>query len=238
MRFVTLALGLSALALATVANAAPNIVQNGGFEITTGTSGEFGDRYTSNTVANWSTSGYNWLFTAGSADTACNNGEYGCLQLWGPANGSANGLTATSPHGGNYVAADGAFTVGAIAQTLATVAGHQYAITFDFAGAQQYVFDGATTEAWTVCLGTDCQSTPTLVNADHGFTGWTNQTFIFTAQTANDVLSFLAVGTPDGEPPFSLLDGVTGTDVTVPEAGSIAVLGLGLGLAAVARRRK
>jgi len=50
------------------------------------------------------------------------------------------------------------------------------------------------------------------------------------------VLSFLALGTPAGLPPFVLLDGVTGT--AVPEAATIGLMGLGLGLVAVARRRK
>jgi len=72
------------------------------------------------------------------------------------------------------------------------------------------------------------------------FTGWQKTTFTFTAQTANDVLSFLAVGTPNGEPPFSVLDGVSAKAVApVAEPGAFAMLGLGgLGLAAVARRRK
>nr|WP_229262497.1 PEPxxWA-CTERM sorting domain-containing protein [Duganella radicis] len=51
-------------------------------------------------------------------------------------------------------------------------------------------------------------------------------------------MSFLAVGTPAGVPPFSLLDGVSLT-AAVPEPETWAMLGLGLGLIGfTARRRK
>jgi hypothetical protein len=238
MRLTTFALGLSALAVATVANAAPNIVQNGGFETTTNSLGQLG--YNTDATG-WSVprGGYAFLFTPGSADTTGANGQYGNLQIYGPGNGSANGLTASSPFGGNYVALDGAFQVQPIQQTLATIIGHTYNITFAFAGAQQTNFSGPTTEAFNVCLGTQCQETSVLNNASHGFTGWQTASFNFTAQTTSDILSFLAIGTPNGQPPFSLLDGVVGTDITaVPEAATLGLLGLGLGLAAVARRRK
>lgn len=108
-RIIALALAIAPLAQAN------NLVQNGDFENVTLTggqssiSGEFGSRFSNRQVDNWSTTGYNWVFTSGSADTATNPGEYGPLQLWGPSNGSANGLPASSPTGGNYLAADGAF---------------------------------------------------------------------------------------------------------------------------------
>jgi hypothetical protein len=50
------------------------------------------------------------------------------------------------------------------------------------------------------------------------------------------VLSFLAVGTPAGLPPFSLLDGVTMT-AAVPEPATWGMLAAGLGLVAFARRK-
>jgi len=51
------------------------------------------------------------------------------------------------------------------------------------------------------------------------------------------VLSFLAVGTPAGVPPFSLLDGVSMTSA-VPEPQTWGMLGLGLGLVGFAARRR
>lgn len=87
-----------ALSATTAANAA-QFVTNGGFESTLlAQSSEFGDRFPSQQVTGWSTSGYNWVFRPGEADTVGGNGEYSFLSLHGPGNGSANGLT-TSPFG-------------------------------------------------------------------------------------------------------------------------------------------
>jgi hypothetical protein len=59
----------------------------------------------------------------------------------------------------------------------------------------------------------------------------------FTATAASEALTFIAVGTPSGEPPFVLLDGVGFT--AVPEPATFALLGIGLvGIGAVGRRLK
>lgn len=146
--------------------------------------------------------------------------------LWGPNDGSDNGLPASSPDGGNFVGADGAYDVGAITQTInGLTAGDTYTVGFWWAGAQQSGFTGSNTEQWQVSLGSQTQSTSVVDNVSHGFTGWTYQTFTYTASSASEVLSFLAVGTPSGEPPFSLLDGVT-LYASAPEPSSwILVLG-------------
>jgi hypothetical protein len=76
-----------------------------------------------------------------------------------------------------------------------------------------------------------------LNNASHGFTGWQYQTFTFTASGTSDLLSFLAVGTPSGVPPFSLLDGVSLTQLPEPATWTMLISGL-MGVAGAARLRK
>ncbi len=250
----TMLLGAIALAAATSAGAAPLPLVNGGFEMTTlDQSSEFGDRYSQQQVTGWQTSGYNWVFKPGEADTVGGDGEYGFLSLWGPGSGVANGMPAASPLGGNYIAADGAFTTAAIYQQLSGLTvGQKYAVKFAYAGAQQNGFSGPTTDQWAVNLGTtiptdgerrnnfnfapSVQLTPVLSLANHGFSGWQTAKMVFTAQSSNDILSFLAVGTPDGQPPFALLDGVSVS--AVPEPASWAMLIAGFGLVGFASRRR
>ena len=200
------------------------IITNGSFELLTNGPGQFDSK----TVATgWTSAGYNFIFASGTADTTGSNGDFGFLNLWGPNDGSANGLPASSPDGGNYVGADGAFEVGAISQTVnGLTIGGNYALTFYWAAAQQQGFTGSTTEQWKVTLGSQEQDTAILDNVNHGFTGWKSQTFTYTATATSELLSFLAVGTPNGVPPFALLDGVSMDPV--PEPDAYALIGIGL----------
>jgi hypothetical protein len=226
--YVALPAALGAAAGSGTAYAGPlNLVQNGDFESTTMSSPT---QMNQSNVSDWSTSGYNFIYFAGTGQTGSYTPEYNSLvQLWGPSLGANNGFTATSPTGGNFIGADGAYQVGAITQTLTgLVAGAEYAVSFYYAGAQQYGYTGQTSEAWSVSLGSQSFETPVLQNASHGFTGWMPETFIFTATGTSEVLSFLAIGTPNGEPPFSLLDGVTAFEVSEP--GTWGMLGAGAGL--------
>jgi hypothetical protein len=232
---LALVIGCAALSF-MAAGARADLVTNGSFESTTNGGGQMG-QYTNAT--GWVTNGYNFIFTPGSADTTGVQSTYGNLQLWGPNNGGdpSNTLPASSPDGGNYIGADGAYDVGAITQTIhGLVAGQQYSVGFYWAGAQQHGFTGTTTEQWIVGLGSQTQATSIVTDVSHGFTGWTHTTFTFTADGSSDVLSFLAAGTPDGEPPFSLLDGVTMT--AVPEPASMAIMGSGLAVLGLVRRRR
>jgi hypothetical protein len=220
-----------ALALVLFASGAKaNLLTNGNFSSTTNGGGQLGYN---TTATGWSTTGYNFLFTSGSADTTGVTGSNGTLKLWGPGDGSANGLPASSPDGGNYVGADGAYQVGAITQTVSGLTAlNSYVVSFYWAAAQQSGFGcvspanpgGCTTDQWQVSLGNQTFSTPvasTGVNQG-GFSGWMSQSFVFTATNSTAVLSFLAVGTPSGEPPFALLDGVTLS--ATPEPGTLMLL--------------
>ncbi len=233
-----IAMTVLALSLSSSAHATPILV-NGDFETSSNGPGSLSG---ATTLKGWTSNGYNFLYdNTGTAGTSGVN-------LWGPANGSvANGLGA-SPTGGNFVGMDGAYAVGPLSQLVTGLtAGEKVDVSFWFAGAQQYHFTGNTTEAFKVSFGATPTGgttfeTPVLQNANHGFTGWQHQTFSFTADGASDYLTFLAVGTPTGEPPFSLLDGVTVTDTpavaATPEPSSLVLLATGLAGTAGALRRR
>lgn len=211
-----------------------NLVANGDFETTTNGVGQIN----AHTVATgWTSTGYNFLFAPNTADTT---GTYGGLTLWGPGKGAANGLV-NSPTGGNFLAADGAYGVAPISQTITgLVAGKTYDLGFYWAAAQQSGYTGLNTEQWIVSLGGQTISTSVYNNASHGFSGWMHESFTYTATSTSEVLSFLARGTPTGEPPFSLLDGVSLT-ANVPEPSTTALIVGGLvllGCASRLRRRR
>src|ERR1700754_1679619 len=103
-----------ALSFAGTAAKATNLVTNGSFEQLTGGIGQIGYNGSS-LLTGWTNGrdgsgnlGYNFVYSSGSADTTGANGSSGNVKLWGPGDGSNNGLPATSPDGGNYIAADGA----------------------------------------------------------------------------------------------------------------------------------
>jgi PEP-CTERM motif len=237
---------LSAPALA----AGPNLVVNGGFE-TNGGNGEVnGGGAGSTTVANWTVPGttdqkYTFVFNPGAgisgttADTTGAPGSDGTVKLWGPGTLSANGLKL-SPNGGAFIGADGAFQDEPIQQTITgLVAGKEYAVSFDWAAAQQSGFTGATSSGWDVSLGAAMQSTGNLGIPSRGFSGWETSTFDFLATGTSETLSFLSTGTGGAaEPPFSLLDGVSLNAVPEPSTWAMMVLGFGLlGYAGFRRRR-
>jgi len=265
--FLTIAFSF-VFAIAMTQSTSANLVQNGNFTSVTysGTLplttlyGQFGTGTGSTlTVSNWTTSGYNFVYAPGTADagtqaSGANSGQpkeapgqynapngYGNTYMWGPQNGSSNGLPSTSPAGGNFVAMDGAYEVGAITQVITGLTvGQTYVLKFYWAGAQQEGFTGSTTENLTVALGTGSHTTSTVTTPSEGFSGWTQQTFYYTATATTETLSFLASGTPNGEPPFSLLGGV---DLEViPDFSNWMVFG-GFGLVciffeAMRRRRR
>ena len=225
---------------------AGDLITNGGFETTTNGPGlqfessQSGSPYTSAvgwTSTNNSGDAYNFIFAPGTADTTGAAGEYGGVSLWGTNNGGLNMIPASSPDGGNFVAADGYFQNGAISQTVnGLTAGNSYTLSFYWAASQQNPFDGDTQQYWQVSFGSQTQNTPTFDLPSHGFSGWMLQTMTFQADGPSDVLSFLAVGNLP-VPPFLLLDGVSMQ--SVPEPSSVMLFGAGLiGLVGFKLRRR
>lgn len=241
-RMILACLAAVAVCVSGGAVQAANLIINGDFELTTlAGSYEFGDNYSDNQVTGWETQGYNFIFAPGTADTTGSVGAYGTLNLWGPGNGAANGLTATSPTGGNFLAADGALTglTLPITQTVTGLTvGASYELSFWWAAAQQFGYNGDTTENWTASFGSESYTTATVANANHAFTPWRQTSFTFTPTSNTQVLSFLATGTPEGQPPFSLLDGVSlqRMTVTVPEPATWAMMIIGFGFVGAAMR--
>lgn len=83
--------------------------------------------------------------------------------------------------------------------------------------------------------------TSVVTNPNHGFTPWTFETFSFTATSSSATLSLLAYGTPIGQPPFSLIDGITidtTTPTPVPEPTTWAMILIGFGVVGGAMRTR
>ena len=222
------------LALAGSASAAVNLATNGSFS----TNGGTGQVTFNTTLSGWTvpsfSNSYVFLFgpAAGASGTnadltgaAAAVGQYGALSLWGPGDGSANGLT-TSPDG-------------SISQTITGLnVGYQYQVSFWYAGAQQLGYTGGTTEGWNVTFGGNTLSTNTLNTGSHGFSGWQQANLVFVANNTSQTLSFLATGGPSAAlPPFALLDGVNVQVVPEPTTWALMIMGFG-GVGALVRNRR
>ena len=235
-------IGLVALGSLTFATAAyADLVQNGGFETTTLSSPggyicKTGTTCVSN-VANWTS----------SCNSHCGTGATVASLLFAGTNGSAfnggNGLwaVADSTPGGNYIAIDGDPIYRApLSQTITgLVMGDTYTLQFYQAAAQQHGTNGATTEQWQVSLGASTQFSTLMSIPSHSFKAWALESMTFVAEGTTQVLTFLAVGTPGGDPPVVLLDGVSLIDATVPEPGTLSLMVAGLfGMGSAVRLRR
>jgi hypothetical protein len=250
LKAVGMALLSASLLIFALPAHADSLVTNGSFESLTNGTGQIsngtGSAGLGNTAATgWTTSGYNFVFGPGTADTS---GTYvkqysQYLTLWGTNNSGLDVIPASSPDGGNFLAADGDYEDGAISQTInGLTVGDKYQVGFWWAASQQHGFNGATEQYWAVSLGAQTLDTPTYDLSSHAFSGWMYQTDTFTATSSSEVLSFLAVGNVP-VPPFALLDGVTMNDESqpssTPEPASLLLLFTGMagGLAVLGSKK-
>ncbi|MBC7520583.1 MAG: PEPxxWA-CTERM sorting domain-containing protein [Sandarakinorhabdus sp.] len=255
MNIKSILLGFAISASLGSAAQAANLVVNGSFNNVTIANAGSQDRFGSDGYVNLADdSGYldgwivknhaditaqAWYYPTGAADTNPAGGDwYDGWAIHGPANGSDNGF-GLSPDGGALVSIDGGGDYRAsLDQTLTGLtSGKTYEVKFYWAGAQQSCCGGTTTEQVQVGFGNSTQSTAVWNNPENGFSGWFSERFRFVADNSSQTLSFLAIGTPYGQPPVVLLDGVSVAGVPEPSSWVMLIAGFGL-VGATARRRR
>jgi hypothetical protein len=219
--------------LASSAQAAPNLVQNGGFEINGGPGfidgAQTDPRAKNTTAANWTNDfdipAGSWGFNLITSVPYLQSQDFYYPGLWGATPGfqNGNGFT-TSPNGGWFVAADGFDPRSPLKQVISGLeVGAEYTLSFEYAHAQEANIIGDTQQYWEYSLGSVTDVTPTVNLPSTAFRGWYTATHTFTAASATETLSFLAHGT-NGLPPYLLLDGVSLTR-THEVPGPVPVLG-------------
>jgi hypothetical protein len=223
---------------------ADNLILNGDFEQTSSArSSEFGMLYPQQEVSGWTTTGSNYVFLPGSADTGAASSETQpngttTFKLWGPKSGSANGLTASSPAGGNFVAMSANDNQPTVSRTLkqtisGLTPGELLNISFYYASAQQVGFNGSFATQLTADIGppglaanaSPMQTTPVLSTDSRGFADWQQATMSFVIEDPTEVLSFTADSASEGT--YMLLDGVSAAEsIPTPEPITLTIVGL------------
>jgi hypothetical protein len=239
VRYSCIALAFAAGLAASPVSATTNLVSNGDFTILSNGPGQISEGFSTTIAKDWHAAGYNAVLAV--ADQAVNT-VYGTanLAMWDKANGGANNWNGLAARGtGNILAIDGDFgTQTQVSQTVTGLTvGKTYALNFDYAFAQQYGYNGATIQHLTAEMGSDSWTSSDFNVANHGFSGWHGESFRFTADSASEVLSFLAYGNVP-VPPFSLVSNVSIAAVPEPATWALMLIGLGsLGSFAHVRRR-
>ena len=203
-----------------------NLVTNGGFELYTGSAPK--DYFSNVLPTDWTGGLFDTIDAPGTADDVSSPG----LPVY-------PGFPATSPAGGNFVQSDSTPTLSLpITQTISGLsAGQSYNLSFYQAAGQELNGSGATTDQWQVSLGSQTQFSALMSIPQGGMFPWTPQTMTFTASSASELLSFIAIGS-GGVPPQIFLDGVD-METTVPEPSALMLLaGVGtvIGIGRLGRR--
>lgn len=167
-----------------------------------------------------------------------------------------NGWQAAPPDGATTaLGMDADYNSTPIYQTVSgLVVGHAYTVSFDWEASQWYGNVGTTTENVTAILGGKAITTDIYTLESKGLSRWmsVSDTFVYDGKTdtlpvlsngnstilttAANALTFIAHGTPVGEPPNVVLSNVELVDdgkTAVPAPTSLAFAGGALLLAAV-----
>jgi hypothetical protein len=203
-----------------------NLVTNGGFEFYTGSAPK--DYFSLALPTAWTGGLFDTLDAPGTADNPSDPG----LPVY-------PGFPATSPAGGNFVQSDSTPGLSLpITQNISGLtAGLNYNLSFYQAAGQELSAPGATTDQWQVSLGASTQYSTLMSVPSGGQYLWNAQNMTFTATSASELLSFVAIGA-GGTPPQVFLDGVD-LESTVPEPSALLLLaGVGTVIAAGRMGRK
>lgn len=234
---------LAAMILPTPAFAAVELIKNGSFENNTVSDGTKQWIFYAG-LADWSYQNridqYNFqhnltfIATPGTADVQTGSG----LTVYGP-------FPKTSPDGGDFILADADTDFnGTLYQTVkGLTVGEKYTLTFWQAAGQQIDRVGPTTEQWKVSFGNDVQYSDKFLLAEGAVGDWQKQSMTFVASATSQVLTFLAEGTPNGQPPIAMLDGVSlkayeAPVGAVPEPSTWAMMIMGFGAVAGVMRHR
>ncbi len=185
-------------------------------------------------------SNYTFILTASQATSGFAGNQLGL---------SLGGTIGASPNGGNFLAMDGGYELQSVYQTIGGLTpGATYVVSFSWGAAQQLgaSYNQPVTDSWLVGFDTTAMSSAATANGTTikstssmtagslvggsftpTFSGWTQSQMSFVASSTSMVLSFLAQGSPAGQPPFSLLDGVSLTRA-VPEPATSTLMLCGL----------
>jgi hypothetical protein len=228
-----IALAFAAGLAASPVSAATNLVTNGDFTVLSNGPGQISEGFSTTIAQGWNAAGYNVVLAVANqaVDTVYGTAN---VALWDKANGGNNNWNGLAPKG-NILALDGDFgSQTKVSQTITNLtAGKTYILKFDYAFGQQYGYNGATIQHLTAEMGSTVWISNDSHVADHGFSGWSQESLEFTASSASEVLSFLAYGNVP-VPPFALVGDVSIT--SVPELSTWALMLVGFAGLAYARR--
>jgi PEP-CTERM motif len=209
-RATLVAIGI-AVSIAAPAYAGTNLITNGSFEYSSGTTQQtpcqvgYNCSGAGSSIAGWTMDTSSTYPQPGTPPQPDTNSWYPgytfVMDSTTAVNGNAGALTLytapISPEDGvNFLAQDSVYHPDAIQQSVNLVNGQEYDLNFYWATGQQTTFSGDTYDEWQVSLGGSVLTTTNQTyNPNHGSTGWVDYDYKFTwtGPTESVVISFLDI---------------------------------------------